>query len=810
MERSQALRRPLHTLALVTTLGVGGAIVYSCASAAPSVQHPSRPPTKLLAVAPPSTLANSAEPASPFSLEGFRPLLADARYEAVRLRLEAGAHGAAADLLQDSLRHSPPPVGELPRHQFLLARLLEQAGRAAQARDLYVAVSALGSALAPYAELGAGRMELRLGAAARALLHVGRTGEDLPEASGRRRLLAEAALKSGAREIALREYRVLLKQAQGTRDRAVATAELLAALVGDGPRRVDLQRAELEEALRLARSLAALSEDGSRIAEQAKLEQERLLALFPEGEHAKFAAPSAAERLERLRVLVDARRFEPAQALLQEFPVLLASAGEAEACEIEFLRAKVAVARKRGAVAEQLYSALAHSSCAGDVRVRALYAAGRAAQQEQQHALAIKHFAELERVFATQTLADDARLYSALSSLELGDEARFTEALATMPDDYPEGDMVAEGCFRLALRRMERQDFQSAERPLARALARLPANEASRGGDFAGRERYFLARVLIETGERERGLQAYERLIGDLPLGYYVRAAFSALSDAEPARAMRAIEQAAAAAEREPPSLTRSPQQPLAPGFRRALELSTVGELPAVQGELALLSAESAAPELLFNAAVLYARTGAVKLSSDAARLVFGMVPPRWPAAEWLPVWKLAYPRPYAELVGVQARKNALDPSLIYAVMREESGFDPGAESPADAYGLMQLIAPTAKQMAKPLGLPHDRASLLRPSVNIALGSRVLAKYREKFPDDPLLAIAAYNAGPGAARRWQKARPGSSFDLWVELIPYLETRRYIKRVLGSAAVYAVVYQEGEREAALALPQKLGF
>jgi soluble lytic murein transglycosylase len=68
-----------------------------------------------------------------------------------------------------------------------------------------------------------------------------------------------------------------------------------------------------------------------------------------------------------------------------------------------------------------------------------------------------------------------------------------------------------------------------------------------------------------------------------------------------------------------------------------------------------------------------------------------------------------------------------------------------------------------------------------------------------------LLAIAAYNAGPGAAQRWRKDRPGMSFDVWVELIPYMETRRYIKRVLGSAAVYAIVYEEGAQGAALSLP-----
>src|SRR5262249_55140114 len=143
------------------------------------------------------------------------------------------------------------------------------------------------------------------------------------------------------------------------------------------------------------------------------------------------------------------------------------------------------------------------------------------------------------------------------------------------------------------------------------------------------------------------------------------------------------------------------PPPVLEAGFRRALELAAVGELDWVRAELSALSAESAAPDLMYNAAVLYARAGAVKLSSDAARSVLGKMPPRFPAGDWLQAWKLAYPRPYAELVSEQAKKNALAPSLIYAVMREESAFDPDAESPADAYGLMQLILPTARLAAK-------------------------------------------------------------------------------------------------------------
>ncbi len=801
MERATSLKKSARSLALLGVLAALCGVAYSCASTLPRARTPDKQPAQVATLLPAGAAFAPVSAPEPLSLEGFRPLLAEARYDAARLKQEAGDYAAAAELVRAALAKAPPAAAELHRHRFLLARLFERAGRLAEARDAFVSVSPA-SLLAPYAELGAGRMELQLGAADRALSHVGRAGEALPSAAGRRRLLADAAFASGAREIALREYRGLLASASTDRERAAYAQLVLGAL--NGAEVAAPARAELVEALRLSRLLLTLSEDDSALRKPAEAQALRWLSLVPEGERAELSRTSLGEHLPRLRSLVEARRFEPAQALLATLPPFEPAASEPEACEIEVLRGKVAVAGKRTSDAEKSYLLVAHAHCAEEQRARALYAAGKAAQSGGRHAVAVSLFAELERKFPTQSVADDARLYGALNSLELGDEARFTDALASMPDDYPDGDMLAEGCFRLALRRMEKRDFQSAERPLSRAVEHLPAVEAGRGGDFAGRERYFLARVQIETGEVERGLLGYEKLIAELPLGYYVRAAYTALAAVDAERASRVLQRASHAAALEPPSIRRPPAQ-LELGFRRALELASVGELDWVRAELAALSAESAAPELLFNAAVLYARAGAFKLSSDAARSVLGKMPPRFPAGAWLDAWKLAYPRPYVELVTEQAKKNALAPSLIYAIMREESAFDPDAESPADAYGLMQLILPTARMAGKALGLPHDRVALKRPSVNIPLGAHVLGKYRDQFPQDSLLAIPAYNAGPGAAQRWRKQRPGLSFDLWVELIPYVETRRYIKRVLGSAAVYAIVYEEGAAGLALALP-----
>ena len=382
-----------------------------------------------------------------------------------------------------------------------------------------------------------------------------------------------------------------------------------------------------------------------------------------------------------------------------------------------------------------------------------------------------------------------------------------TELLSALPDDYPDGDMVVEGSFRLALRRLDKQDYQGAARVLERVLDNKFSTGA-RGADFAGRERYFHARALAATGDRERAFSEYESLITSFPLSFYMLTAYTTLNAGDPERARKALSTALEAVPSAPVVVTNRPEF-TGVGFGRALELFGVGDLDNGARELdALGLADSSRPEILWGLSKLYAEAGSVKLSHAAARRAFTIAPTSWPADAWLDAWKLAYPAPFHEIVSREAKRSAQPEQLIYAIMREESAFDPDAESIAAAYGLMQLILPTAKSMARPLGLPHDRAALKRPAVNVALGASVLAKYAEAFPENALLAIPAYNAGPGNPRRWLRERPNADFDLWVELIPYVETRRYTKRVLASRAAYAFLYQRDEFERFALLPSKV--
>ena len=151
---------------------------------------------------------------------------------------------------------------------------------------------------------------------------------------------------------------------------------------------------------------------------------------------------------------------------------------------------------------------------------------------------------------------------------------------------------------------------------------------------------------------------------------------------------------------------------------------------------------------------------------------------------------KLRFPLEFRDLVTGTARRNALDAAWVYAIIRQESAFMDDARSRAGAMGLMQLMPGTARHVARSLPgqpAPHRR-DLLQPEVNIALGSTYLGQLKQRLEDNPVLATAAYNAGPHRVDRWLPQRDLDA-DVWVELVPFRETRRYVRRVMSYMVIY---------------------
>ena len=147
------------------------------------------------------------------------------------------------------------------------------------------------------------------------------------------------------------------------------------------------------------------------------------------------------------------------------------------------------------------------------------------------------------------------------------------------------------------------------------------------------------------------------------------------------------------------------------------------------------------------------------------------------------------FPRPYAERFTEAARTQGVPVTLAMAVARRESGFWTEARSPVGAQGLMQLMPRTAQSVAKSIDLDSPANLVLtQADTNIKLGTAYLGQLLQRFNDNRILALAAYNAGPSRAKKWH-TNP-QPIDAFIEGIPFAETRAYVKAVLLYAAIYA--------------------
>ena len=152
--------------------------------------------------------------------------------------------------------------------------------------------------------------------------------------------------------------------------------------------------------------------------------------------------------------------------------------------------------------------------------------------------------------------------------------------------------------------------------------------------------------------------------------------------------------------------------------------------------------------------------------------------------------WKILFPQQYWSAIEQDSVKNGLDPYMVASLIRQESEFNPTAISPANAFGLMQLLPSVGRSMAKEEGIHHfNEMELLNPETNIRLGTRYLKQTLDKFDGQPPYAFAAYNAGDSRVTDWQSIGKYHGMDEFVESIPFTETRDYVQAILRNESIY---------------------
>jgi soluble lytic murein transglycosylase len=152
-------------------------------------------------------------------------------------------------------------------------------------------------------------------------------------------------------------------------------------------------------------------------------------------------------------------------------------------------------------------------------------------------------------------------------------------------------------------------------------------------------------------------------------------------------------------------------------------------------------------------------------------------------------MWNLLFPQSYWRLVQRQARANRLDPYLVMGLIRQESGFNARATSPADARGLMQVLPKTASTSKRASRIRTTGARLYNPTYNVRFGCSYLRSLMKDFDGKPEMALAAYNAGDLRVRDWLKSNSFRDSSEFLEAIPIHTTRVYVESVLRDAAIY---------------------
>jgi len=369
--------------------------------------------------------------------------------------------------------------------------------------------------------------------------------------------------------------------------------------------------------------------------------------------------------------------------------------------------------------------------------------------------------------------------------LESGPEPKSAEpAYLRLAHAYPESEEGQRAAWRLGWLSWLRTEYADA----AERWGRIPGvRTASRG--YRDASLYWIGRAHEQRGDAEGASRQFDSVVAEAPRSYYGVLAARRAPRARPNPARNPASAQLAA------SLPVDPRETLqadAPYARvEALRAVGLGEYSdeemdeAVRrstGDLRRLYALSAAyaQEARHSQSLRILRRHFIGLARSA--------PPALPRA----FWDLFYPLGWRTELNDAATRAALDPYFVAAVAREESSFDPQARSRVGARGLMQLMPDTARQLAKGRGLPSGDDMLADPAANLTLGSAYLAGLMKEF-GEPRLAIAAYNAGPARVREWWRARATDDVEAWVELIPFDETRFFVRRVMLSWEEYRRLY-----------------
>ncbi|MBW3564104.1 MAG: transglycosylase SLT domain-containing protein [Acidobacteria bacterium] len=329
-------------------------------------------------------------------------------------------------------------------------------------------------------------------------------------------------------------------------------------------------------------------------------------------------------------------------------------------------------------------------------------------------------------------------------------------------------------------------EFQKALEVMSSYLERYPTDS------YATNSLFWSAKLHQKLGHEEQARESFDRLIRTFPYSYYAYRAREILDLPPPGSEIR--------------SGYSFPEFTIAEIFGSNPQLQMVRELESIglvdEATRQYRDAVGANPDdkiLAYGLADRYERGGEPLQAIIILNRTFGdlikhggtNIPKRF--------WEILYPLHYWDEIQTAAESQDIDPYLMAAIIRQESGWDPSIVSNAGAAGLMQIMPAELSSLSREAGFdrPLTRDDLFDPLINLRVGAAEIAEKREAMNGNMMLAIASYNAGQSAVAAWLRQIPADDIDFFIDSIRYNETRRYVMAVTRNQYEYKRIYGDSQ-------------
>ena len=536
----------------------------------------------------------------------------------------------------------------------------------------------------------------------------------------------------------------------------------------------------------LAAEARALEARGDRAGTAALLD--RLDREYPASQAARDAAPRlqalaallpqqtlsqrALRQLGRVEALLESDLGRDALVALRRVARPALPREEADRFQVALGRALIAVHRTREAATE-----LAKVPAGSPREAQAAFLRARLRAGERDDPQGYEEVASRfpETPWAEQALMALARHYQKDAQHDLA--LPYYQRLLT---GFPEGAWARQAGWHVAWGEYRQAHFEAAALAMEQAARRWPATRETPA--FL----YWAGRAWEKAGQKERAAALYSEAVRRYKHTYHgMRAADAAQRLPAPPSTPLPVDAAESAL-----PLWPTESDLAAAVWTRVRELVLLNRHEQAIEELRLQPASPTAQATI-------AWLEAVRGRHRPAIVALKRACPWWLGAsgDSLPTeaWHLLYPLDYAEAIEAASRARSLDPTLVAALICQESTFDTDAISSSSAHGLMQIIPATGRQIARERGLHFQPRTLHEPMLNIDFGTYYLAQLLARYDQKPERALAAYNAGPNRVDAWTANQPDISAEDFIESIPFSETRHYVATVLANQAHYRRLY-----------------